>query len=51
MTIVDVLIVVAGALFLTTPSNWVVRWLLGVARGKRQEYGGAGRWIGVSSAC
>lgn len=48
MTWSTVGIVMAGGLLLTLPSNWVVRWVLRLARHETPpSQNRAGRWIGV----
>ena len=40
-------VVVVGALVLTVPANWLVRWILRLARQAGPgDARGAGRWIG-----
>lgn len=45
--VVVVVVVVVGGLVLTAPSNWLVRWVLRLARQSGPaDARGAGRWIG-----
>ncbi len=42
------LLILAGAILLTVPANWLVRWILKVVRAEfPKESNGAGRWIGI----